>query len=96
MSETKLFPSESCDGYFGIKRFDRENYQGKVKRIHTATVAALLELDFEQPSLDYHSLMKLTRLLCMEAKEGYVPIDDGYISFFVNTVCYVIRPLNVL
>jgi len=23
------------------------------------TAAALLELDFEQPSLDYHSLMKL-------------------------------------
>lgn len=63
MSETKLFSSERCDGYFGIKRFDREDHQGKVKRIHTATVAALLELDFEQPSLDYHSLMKLTRLL---------------------------------
>lgn len=27
------------------------------------TSAALLELDFEQPSLDYHSLMKLTRIL---------------------------------
>ena len=25
--------------------------------------AALLELDFEQPSLDYHSLMKLTKIL---------------------------------
>lgn len=24
------------------------------------TAEALLELDFEQPSLDYHSLMKLT------------------------------------
>ena len=23
MSETKLFPSEVCEGYFGIKRFDR-------------------------------------------------------------------------
>lgn len=27
------------------------------------TAAALLELDFEQPSLDYHSLMKLTKIL---------------------------------
>ena len=27
------------------------------------TAAALLELDFEQPSLDYHGLMKLTKIL---------------------------------
>ena len=27
------------------------------------TAAAILELDFEQPSLDYHSLMKLTKIL---------------------------------
>lgn len=63
VSETKLFPSERCEGYFGTKRFDRENDEGKVKRIHTATAAALLELDYLQPSLDYHSLMKLTKLL---------------------------------
>lgn len=25
MSETRLFPSKTCKGYFGIKRFDREN-----------------------------------------------------------------------
>lgn len=29
----------------------------------TASKAALLELDFEQPSLDYHQLMKLTKIL---------------------------------
>ena len=23
MSETRLFPSEQCEGYFGTKRFDR-------------------------------------------------------------------------
>ena len=27
------------------------------------TAAALLELDFNQPSLDYHELMKLTKIL---------------------------------
>lgn len=27
------------------------------------TAVALLELDFEQPSLDYHSLTKLTKIL---------------------------------
>lgn len=60
MSETKLFSSEKCKGYFGTKRFDRGTEQ---KRIHMLTAAALLELDFCQPSLDYHSLMKLTKIL---------------------------------
>lgn len=65
MSETRLFPSEKCKGYFGIKRFDRE----KGKKIHMLTAAALLELDFEQPSLDYHGLMKLTKILTDDNEE---------------------------
>lgn len=63
MSETRLFTSEKCEGYFGIKRFDRISDKNGQKRIHMLTAAALLELDFEQPSLDYHSLMKLTKIL---------------------------------
>ena len=35
----------------------------ETKRMHMLTAAALLELDFTQPSLDYHSLMKLTKIL---------------------------------
>ena len=63
MSEVRLFPSSQCKGYFGTKRFDRRVVNGAVKRIHMLTAAALLELDFAQPSLDYHSLMKLTKIL---------------------------------
>ena len=63
MSETRLFTSEKCEGYFGIKRFDRISDKNGQKRIHMLTAAALLELDFEQPSLEYHSLMKLTKIL---------------------------------
>ena len=33
------------------------------------TAAALLELDFEHPSLDYHSLMKLTKILTRDNPE---------------------------
>ena len=66
MSETRLFPSDKCKGYFGIRRFDRED---DGKRVHMLTAAALLELDFEQPSLDYHSLMKLTKILTRDNKE---------------------------
>lgn len=63
MSETQLFPSAKCAGYFGTKRFDRIADKNGQTRIHMLTAAALLELDFEQPSLDYHSLMKLTKIL---------------------------------
>lgn len=69
MSDIKLFPSRRCKGYFGTKRFDRGSLdkEGTQKdRIHMLTAAALLELDFEQPSLDYHSLMKLTKILTQD------------------------------
>lgn len=69
MSETKLFPSEVCEGYFGIKRFDRISDISRTKRVHMLTAAALLELDFEQPSLDYHSLMKLTKIITRDNKD---------------------------
>ena len=39
-----------------------------VKKIHMLTAAALLEFDFEQPSLDYHSLMKLMKILTRDNK----------------------------
>ncbi len=69
MSETKLFPSEVCEGYFGIKRFDRIPDKSGTKRVHMLTAAALLELDFEQPSLDYHSLMKLTKIITRDNRD---------------------------
>ncbi len=69
MSETRLFPSKSCEGYFGIRRFDRHSGKNGSKRIHMLTAAALLELNFEQPSLDYHSLMKLTKILTEDNAE---------------------------
>lgn len=57
---------EIIAGYFGIRRFDR---LADGKKVHMLTAAALLELDFEQPSLDYHSLMKLTKILTRDNGE---------------------------
>lgn len=73
MPETRLFPSERCLGYFGTVRFDREKIKdqsGKVyiDRRHMLTAAAILELDFEQPCLDYLSVMKLTKILTRDHK----------------------------
>lgn len=69
MMDTKLFSSEKCKGYFGTRRFDRISDNDRLGRIHMLTAAALLELDFEQPSLDYHSLMKLTKILTRDLEE---------------------------
>lgn len=67
MEETSLFPSKECEGYFGTCRFDRKREGTEEKRIHMLTVAAILESDFEQPSLDYHTLMKLTKILTQDS-----------------------------
>ena len=57
------FPQGDAKDILEPDGFDREIENGMVKRVHMLTAAALLELDFEQPSLDYHQLMKLTKIL---------------------------------
>lgn len=57
--ETRLFPSSNCAGYFGTKRFDRINGPSGEKKLHKASVSALLETTHRIPALDYTSLMAL-------------------------------------
>lgn len=85
MSETKLFESSKCKGYFGTKRFDRQQINGKTRHIHMVTAAALLEIDFEQPSLDYHSLMKLTKIITNDNKED---IENMYRRMCFNVFAH--------
>ncbi|MBQ6752444.1 MAG: type II toxin-antitoxin system HipA family toxin [Clostridia bacterium] len=86
MPPHKLFPSKKCDGYFGIKRFDREkDKDGKTKRIHMLSVAALLELDFNAPSADYNDLMKLTRILTRENRQD---VEDMYRRMCFNVFAH--------
>lgn len=61
--ETRLLPSRRCSGYFAVRRFDREQAGGQVIRRHMLTAAAILEADWRTASMDYHTLMKLTRIL---------------------------------
>lgn len=70
MSETKLFDSKICSGYFGIKRFDRVNG----KKIHMVSVSGLLETSHRLPNLDYNILMKLT----LELTKNYQDIEQLY------------------
>lgn len=61
MSETRLFPSKICSGYFGTKRFDRiPQINAAIKRRHMVSVSGLLETSHRIPNLDYNILMKLT------------------------------------
>ena len=70
MPETKLFPSKICSGYFGVKRFDRENN----KKIHMVSASGLLETSHRLPNLDYNILMKLT----YELTKNYKDIEQLY------------------
>jgi len=70
MSETKLYESEICSGYFGIKRFDRKNG----RKIHMVSVSGLLETSHRLPNLDYNILMKLT----LELTKNYQDIEQLY------------------
>ncbi len=81
MPDTKLFPSKECSGYFGIKRFDRD----KGERCHMLTAAALLEVNFEEPSLDYHSLMKLTKILTRDCK---VDVENMFLRMCFNVFAH--------
>ncbi len=60
--KTKLIPSKRCGGYFAVRRFDRNTTGSKAARRHMLT-AAILEVDWRTAALDYHTLMKLTRIL---------------------------------
>ena len=70
MSETKLFDSKICSGYFGIKRFDRQNG----RKVHMVSVSGLLETSHRLPNLDYNILMKLT----LELTKNYQDIEQLY------------------
>ncbi len=61
MPETRLFDQK----FFGVKRFDRSD-SGKE---HVVSAAGLLNADYRIPSLDYHSLMALTRQLTRDMAE---------------------------
>ncbi len=69
MPETRLFPSKVCGGYFGVKRFDRVVSGGEKRRVHMASVSALLETSHRVPNLDYNMLMKLTLELTRDFNE---------------------------
>lgn len=67
VSDFKLIDSKICNGFYATKRFDRRDD----KRVHTISVAGLLETDYRIPNLDYSQLLKLTRIITKDIQEVY-------------------------
>lgn len=59
MPESRLFPSKTCDGFFGVRRFDRNGED----KVHTHSVCGLLHANFRVPCMSYNSLLRLTKIL---------------------------------
>ena len=85
MPQTRLFHSDKCQGYFGVKRFDRKKENNETKKIHMLTAAALLEIYFNQPCMDYNDLMKLTKIL---TNNNWDDIDNMYRRMCFNVYAH--------
>ena len=83
--ETKLMPSRLCSGYYAVRRFDRSIVEGKRVRLHMLTAAAILESDWRNIALDYHTLMKLTRILSLD---NPVDVDQMYRRMCFNVFAH--------
>ena len=81
MPKVKLFESKKCNGYFGIKRFDRINGN----KIHMISAAALLEADFNSPCADYSELFKLTKIVTRDNKKD---IEELYLRMCFNVFAH--------
>lgn len=58
--EVKLFPSSTCEGFFGTKRFDVTEDGG---RRHMLSASAIVEVSHRIPALDYESLFQIASFL---------------------------------
>lgn len=88
MTETRLFSSKQCAGYFGTKRFDRTDIpaiDGRIQKIPMISVSGLLETSHRIPNLDYSILMKLTLELTK---------DFGEIEKLFRLMCFNIFAHN--
>ncbi len=68
MPEVRLFESKKTEGYFGVKRFDR-NGEDENQKVHMISASALLETSHRIPNLDYNILMRLTLQLTKSMEE---------------------------
>jgi len=56
-----LFPSKKTSGYFGAKRFDRDD---KGNSIHMLSLSGALEVSYQTPILDYIHFLQVIQKVC--------------------------------
>lgn len=79
--QTSLLPSTVCDGYFRTERFDRKNGT----KIFTSTFAGLLNVDYNTPTCDYSTFMKLIQVL---TKDNEVDKQQMYKQMCFNVLTH--------
>jgi serine/threonine-protein kinase HipA len=67
ISDVQLFMSKRNQGYFGSKRFDRQDGQ----RIHMISLSALLETTHAIPNLDYLHLFQVIQKISLDQEDLY-------------------------
>ncbi len=65
VSPTRLIQTPGGAGYFATRRFDRGPNGA---RVHVASVAALLDTDWTAPTIDYDTLLRLTRRITRDQR----------------------------
>ncbi|MDR1088625.1 MAG: type II toxin-antitoxin system HipA family toxin [Coriobacteriales bacterium] len=85
MPEVNLFPSKIHTGYFGVRRFDRCTLaSGETRRVHVASVSALLETSHRIPNLDYQLLMRL----CLRITDSFDELEHLYRLMCFNVLAH--------
>ena len=65
MEPCHLFPSTSGAGYFGTRRFDRNNGD----RLHVHSLSGLIHDDHRHPSFDYSGLLAVTQKITLNPND---------------------------
>ncbi len=68
MSESKLFASKKGPGFFGTKRFDKNNEEA----MHMHSLSGLLHSDHRNPCIDYKDILRATMLLTKDYEQCLV------------------------
>ncbi len=80
LPEFRLFESKKCSGYFGCKRFDRENG----KRVHMISLSSILETTHRLPNLDYIHLFQVISAIGCPSEDSYEAFRRMCFNVFYN------------
>lgn len=81
MNETRFLESRRGPGYFATRRFDRFGDRG---RLHMASVAGLLDAEWQLPSISYDELFKVVRAVTHDHR----CVEDMFSRMVFNVIAH--------